>query len=282
MPFVVSGDGSGIREIGRYTFDDHNTWSFKTNKIEADGSFFGFGNDLGRGLDVYRFEGDLDVPVLAPEDIGAANCDGVPIASAYVDRGQAREVHKRGVDCVIAREIARGSIAAGGDKVYRPLEDVSRGQMATFILNTLRASGQDTELPEPKANAFGDIEGTTHQEAIETLAAAGIVQGTTGGANYNPLGQVTREQMASFMVRAAQFAVEPNLTEQGSRDFADVPDGGIHSANIAIGDDNGLFRGTSPGVFSPKVFVKRDQMASFLTNLLGVAGNGNTVPAGLG
>ncbi|MFP5372438.1 MAG: LVIVD repeat-containing protein, partial [Actinomycetes bacterium] len=57
VPFVVRGDGSGIREIGRFTFDDHNTWAFKTNEIEKDGSFYGYGNDLGRGFDVYRFEG---------------------------------------------------------------------------------------------------------------------------------------------------------------------------------------------------------------------------------
>jgi hypothetical protein len=72
VPFVVSGDGNGIREIGRYTFDDHNTWSFKTNKIEADGSFYGFGNDLGRGLDVYRFDGKAlgrTVPTLEPVDL---------------------------------------------------------------------------------------------------------------------------------------------------------------------------------------------------------------------
>jgi hypothetical protein len=75
VPFVASGDGFGIREIGRYTFDDHNTWSFKTNRIEADGSFYGFGNDLGRGLDVYRFDGSSlgrTVPTLEPVDLAPA------------------------------------------------------------------------------------------------------------------------------------------------------------------------------------------------------------------
>ena len=74
-PFVTSGDGNGIREIGRYTFDDHNTWSFKTNKIGTDGSFFGFGNDLGRGLDVYKFDGTAlgrTVPALEPTDLRPA------------------------------------------------------------------------------------------------------------------------------------------------------------------------------------------------------------------
>jgi hypothetical protein len=70
VPFVVSGDGHGIEETGRFTFDDHNTWSFKTNAIATDGSFFGFGNDLGRGLDVYRFTGlDRTVPALEPTDL---------------------------------------------------------------------------------------------------------------------------------------------------------------------------------------------------------------------
>ncbi len=70
VPFVASGDGNGIEEIGRFTFPDSNTWSFKTNRIATDGSFFGFGNDLGRGLDVYRFTGlGRTVPALEPTDL---------------------------------------------------------------------------------------------------------------------------------------------------------------------------------------------------------------------
>jgi hypothetical protein len=73
VPFVTSGDGNGMKEIGRYTFDDHNTWSFKTNKIASDGSFYGFGNDLGRGLDVYRFHGlGRTVPALEPTELRPA------------------------------------------------------------------------------------------------------------------------------------------------------------------------------------------------------------------
>ena len=52
---LAYGDGVGMTEIGSYTFPDANTWSFKTNRIAADGSFFGYGNDLNRGMDVYRF-----------------------------------------------------------------------------------------------------------------------------------------------------------------------------------------------------------------------------------
>jgi hypothetical protein len=52
---VAYGDGIGMTEIGTYVFPDADTWSFKTNAIAEDGSFYGYGNDLNRGMDVYRF-----------------------------------------------------------------------------------------------------------------------------------------------------------------------------------------------------------------------------------
>ncbi len=47
--------GAGMKEVGYHYFPNSDTWSVKTNKIEADGSFYLYGNDLNRGLDVYRF-----------------------------------------------------------------------------------------------------------------------------------------------------------------------------------------------------------------------------------
>ncbi len=62
------GSGVGIREVGNYVMPDADTWSFKTNRINRDGSFFGYGNDLVRGFDVYRFHGfeKRTVPPLRP------------------------------------------------------------------------------------------------------------------------------------------------------------------------------------------------------------------------
>ncbi len=47
--------GPGMREVGHLWFEDSNTWSAKALRIEPDGSFYMFGNDMNRGLDVYRF-----------------------------------------------------------------------------------------------------------------------------------------------------------------------------------------------------------------------------------
>lgn len=45
-----------MKEVGYAYFPNSDTWSVKTNRIQPDGSFFMYGNDLNRGLDVYRFD----------------------------------------------------------------------------------------------------------------------------------------------------------------------------------------------------------------------------------
>ena len=49
-------DGSGMKEVGFYRFEDADSWSVKTPKISRDGSFYMYGNDIARGLDVYKFD----------------------------------------------------------------------------------------------------------------------------------------------------------------------------------------------------------------------------------
>jgi hypothetical protein len=62
---MAFGDGIGMTEVGSYVFPDSDSWSFKTNRIKSDGSFFGYSNDLVRGLDVFRFTG-LEDRTVAP------------------------------------------------------------------------------------------------------------------------------------------------------------------------------------------------------------------------
>ncbi len=89
---VGIGDGAGMREVGNYVLEDSDTWSFKTNRIAADGSFYGYGNDLVRGFDVYKFSGaGLSVPPLEPTDLGSRRPErkGMTMASSAVIIGPA-------------------------------------------------------------------------------------------------------------------------------------------------------------------------------------------------
>lgn len=77
------GDGIGMKEVGNYVFPDSDSWSFKTNKIKSDGSFFGYSNDLVRGFDVFKFRGlkDRTVAPLKPRNIAPRQAGGDSLAA---------------------------------------------------------------------------------------------------------------------------------------------------------------------------------------------------------
>ena len=220
--------------------------------LAADGSAIPGGQPLGHP------------PVSVPFGAGGEVCAGVPVASV-VDRDGARQVHRPAVDCVIFTRI---SVGVAADR-YGPSRPVTRGQMATFVVSTLRAAGATPPAGGGDAE-FSDLGGSVHAESINRLARAGVVAGT-GRNRFEPDAVVTRAQMASFVVGAAA-AVGVDLAA-GKSHFDDV--GGPHAENINSGHEAGLFSGTDNGQFSPARDVLRDQMATFLINLLQLTYKGN-------
>ncbi|MBW3638794.1 MAG: hypothetical protein KY451_02930 [Actinobacteria bacterium] len=118
---VLRGTQGGIKEIGSYVFPDANTWSFKTNAIAKDGSFFGYGNDLGRGLDVYRFEGlDRTVPALTPTELRAAGLDRAEVLPLLPSGGPTLP---------LLLGLLAGAAFAGAARVTSTRAGVSRGRV---------------------------------------------------------------------------------------------------------------------------------------------------------
>ena len=215
----------------------------------------------------------LASPVAAAPD----RCSDAP-RSDFVDRDSASEVHRVSIDCVDHADIANGSVQ-DGQRVFRPLEDVTRGQMATFIIQTLIAAGYGDELPSGEAteedpDEFTDIAETVHRERINQLARIGVASGFPDG-RYRPGRSVSRQQMATFLLQGAEFALQEEFGPDGSY-FGDVREDNVHHDNIDAGYEEALFSGTRQpqagrphsGRFSPGTAVRREQMASFLTNLL--------------
>ena len=88
----------------------------------------------------------------------------------------------------------------GGGR-YCPDDPVTRGQMASFLARAL-------ELPPTSVDAFSDDNGTTHEDAINRLAASGIASGCTA-TRYCPSATVIRGQMASFLARGLDCCSPP-------------------------------------------------------------------------
>ena len=56
----ANNPAGGMKEIGYYRIDDADTWSAKTPAIERGQPFYLYGNDINRGLDIYRFDWEAE------------------------------------------------------------------------------------------------------------------------------------------------------------------------------------------------------------------------------
>ncbi|MEX0659827.1 MAG: S-layer homology domain-containing protein [Egibacteraceae bacterium] len=208
---------------------------------------------------------------IAAGEAAAQTQDDGPCPPAVVgpapiaDRESVPALHRYPVDCAFLREIVQGF----ADGHFHPARSVRRDQMASFIARALDAA--DVELPAAGAERFTDVEpGSPHDESVHRLAAAAIVNGGPGGQPadvYGPALTVRRDQMASFLLRAAQFATGEELADQTQR-FSDVPPGNAHFAAVNGAHEIGLVRGHGEGTYRPGADVRRDQMSAFMVRLL--------------
>ena len=164
---------------------------------------------------------------------------------------------------IFANDIAwlaqNGSILGCSANSYCPDRPVTRGEMATLMATAL-------DLPATSTDFFSDDDGSPHEANINRVAAARITVGCNPPANTYFCEQetLTRQQMASFFVRALQLPT-------------DVPDrfgddtNSVHEANINALGASGITRGCNPpsnDKFCPQAKLTRGQVAAFLARAL--------------
>jgi peptidoglycan hydrolase-like amidase len=157
-------------------------------------------------------------------------------------------------------KVASAGIAGGfPDGSFRPDQHVTRGQMASFLVNGYRlaAAAQPT---------FTDTVGDVHEANIRAVAAAGIAQGHPGGT-YQPGALVTRGQMAVFLARGE--GLSPIDGAGPAAGGCDV-DGHLYEGHMRAVLAAGVATGGADGCFRPDAPVTRGQMASFLVRALGL------------
>lgn len=149
--------------------------------------------------------------------------------------------------------IAQRAITIGcGSGMFCPTDAVTRAQMASFLVRALGLPGAGTD--------YFDDDAGLHQADINALAAAGITLGC-GWRVYCPDRAVTREEMASFLVRALR------LPASGTDFFTD-DSASPHQADINALAASGITRGCGPSTYCPGSAVSREQMAAFLHRAL--------------
>lgn len=193
-------------------------------------------------------------------------CAGGAPRARYRDRDSVGETHGASVDCATHREVVRGF----KDRTYRPRVAVRRDQMATYVAEVLDEARGAQQLPaSTAADGFRDIAGNAHARSIRRLVAAGIVSGRTA-QRYAPARPVQRDQMATFLLRAAEYAagLEPGTLQSDDPAFDDVARRNPHAANVNGARAQRIVAGNG-NTYNPGARTQRDQMATFVTRLLG-------------
>jgi Zn-dependent metalloprotease len=144
---------------------------------------------------------------------------------------------------------------------YCPDNTVTRAQMAIFLLKGIHGAGY---VPPAVGggSGFADVP-ADHWAArwIKQLAVEGITGGC-GGGNYCPEGNVTRAQMAIFLLKARHGTAFAPPVATGL--FTDVPVGYWADKWIEQLAVEGITAGCGGGNYCPDDNVTRAQMAIFL------------------
>ncbi|MGI8998961.1 MAG: S-layer homology domain-containing protein, partial [Candidatus Limnocylindria bacterium] len=122
-----------------------------------------------------------------------------------------------------------------------------------------------TATPSPTPTPFTDIGASQFQPEISWAYETGITVGCSP-TRFCPLSPVTREQMASFLVRALDL---PPTQE----DFFTDDESSGHEADINRLAAAGITGGCASGTFCPRAEVTREQMASFLARGFNLPGS---------
>jgi hypothetical protein len=159
-----------------------------------------------------------------------------------------------------------GVITTCGAGNYCPNGSITRGSMAIFLLRAKEGAGY---VPPPCTTpTFADVPCSDPLAPwIEELVRRGVTAGC-GGGNYCPNNEVTRNQMAVFLIKTAEGpAYVPAACTTDP--FNDVPCSSPFAPWVREIVNRGITAGCGGGAYCPNNVVNRAQMAVFMsTNFL--------------
>jgi DNA-binding beta-propeller fold protein YncE len=199
----------------------------------------------------------LALPAVGQET-GEAGCpDGA--TSAGFDDVSDDNVHAAAIDCGVELGLLQGR----GGTTFQPARALTRGQTATLLARTLHDAG--IGLPPLASSPDFEDADATHGESLRRLAAADIVLGR-GDGTVDPAGSLTREQLASVLVRTLAYVRNAEVEAAETGRFDDTG-GSVHEASIDAAAEVGLLEGKGERRFDPRATTRRDQAASVIVRL---------------
>ena len=185
----------------------------------------------------------------------------VHVGDSFTDLPRANPFY-RFVETLLHHGVTGGCAASA----YCPASSTTRDQMATFVLVAKEGAGYVP--PACITPVFSDVPAASpFCRWIEELARRGVVSGC-GGGNYCPGDAVTREQMAVFVLRTLDPALNPPACTTPV--FGDVPASSPFCRWIEELARRGVVSGCGGGNYCPASAVTREQMGVFISATFGL------------
>lgn len=160
--------------------------------------------------------------------------------------------------------VEAGVINGYPDGTFRPNQSINRGQAANLFMRALQLEVSTT------THNFDDVTpNSPYFDAANATKAAGIFNGKNDGKTFGALDTLTREQMASVLVRA--FDLQPKDVQVNLTDLDQVSE--THRKSVEILYQNGITTGRANGEFDPHAPVTRVQFVVFLSRAMKLTNN---------
>lgn len=159
---------------------------------------------------------------------------------------------------------AKHVVSGVDDSRFHPAGQTSRAQFTAMLVRALGIK------PTAITPSFKDVASDKwYYEDVQSAYGAGLVQGVSD-ERFAPDAQITREQMAALMVRAAAYAKRESMSANaglgGYEDKGKVSGWAAESVDQAI--RSGLMLGKKSGYFAPLDRVTRAETAQAIWNLV--------------
>ena len=148
-----------------------------------------------------------------------------------------------------------------GDGTLGEEDSITRAQMAQIIFRLLTVESRN--LLHCEESGFTDVlSGAWHNEAVSTIAKAGVVQGYDG--RYNPDGLLTRAELITILARFAE-------SKDGESSFTDI---GGHWAESSINAAVSMGWIEDGDLFLPEKPATRGETIDLLNRIFEICRNG--------
>lgn len=169
---------------------------------------------------------------------------------------------KSDIELLVAKHIARSVSEAS----FAPDSNITRAEFASMLVKALDIKGVSTD------KVFTDVPSAAwYKDDVYKAYATGIVDGV-GGSNFAPDAHITREQMATMLMRAYEYASGIDLGEIVTTMVVRFNDeSGISSwarRNVILANALGLITGNPDGSYNAKGNTTKAHAATVIKRML--------------